>query len=144
MSLHESINRTKSFVEQKKYFRFFHEGKPYQGDISEKGFKITRLSILRSSKLLIIQGNYKQVGAATTIQIRMTLSPFMISFIAILIGLVIYVLFSCLKALIMKDCAFDISILILIGSLLFLITLSLCSFWYEVRKQRRFLQSLFT
>ena len=143
LSRQETIEKVASFVEPKKWFRFFHEGKPFQGKCSQEGFRITRIIRYRNSFLPIINGNYLNGSNGTTIQIKMVLHPIVIAFMCIWFGGVIIGAVSISYSLVIRKCSFQLPMFIPFAMLLFGIALVSGSFWFEAKKQKPLLESLF-
>ena len=137
------MERVDLFVEPTKWFRFFHEGKPFQGKCSREGFRITRIIRYRNSFLPIINGNYLNSSNGTTIQIKMGLHPIVIAFMGIWFGGVVIGAVSISYSLAIRECGFQLPMLIPFAMLLFGIALVLGGFWFEAKKQKPLLESLF-
>ncbi|MEJ2202192.1 MAG: hypothetical protein P8X63_14420 [Desulfuromonadaceae bacterium] len=143
MSLQQVTERTESFVEKKNFFRLFHEGKPYRGELFQDGFKISRISLSRRLAALVSHGTYKQEGTGTTIRIKMRLNPLVIALVSIWTGCIIAGTVSCCFKAINQGNSLGLPMLIPFGMIMFVIALVVSSFWFEVRKQSSLLKSLF-
>lgn len=56
---------------------------PYQGTISDDGFKITRVIHYRNSVLPVIRGRFEPTRSGTVVRVTMGLNPFVIGFLCL-------------------------------------------------------------
>lgn len=79
------LSRLSKKVEPPKVFRFgwSRSHLPYEGTVSEEGFKISRVIHYRNSMLPMIQGRFERSSNTTVVQIKMDMHPISISFLSI-------------------------------------------------------------
>lgn len=75
------LQRLNAKVEPTKVFRFSTKHAPYQGSISEEGFKISRIIHYRNSFLPVIKGRFEVQSHQTIIHIEMSVHPFVMAFL---------------------------------------------------------------
>lgn len=75
------LQRLNAKVEPTKVFRFSTKHAPYQGSISEEGFKISRIIHYRNSFLPVIKGRFEVESHQTIIHIEMSVHPFVMAFL---------------------------------------------------------------
>ncbi len=78
------LERLSQQVEPTKIFRFHlleRNHAPYQGTLSEEGFKIMRIIHYRNSFLPVVQGKFETRGRETLIHIQMAPHPFVLGFL---------------------------------------------------------------
>ena len=75
------LQRLNAKVEQKKVFRFSNKHAPYQGTISEEGFRISRIIHYRNSFLPVIRGRFEVESHQTMIHVQMSIHPFVMAFL---------------------------------------------------------------
>lgn len=74
------LQRLNTKVEPTKIFRFSKKHVPYQGSISESGFKISRIIHHQNSFLPTIRGRFEVELHQTVIHIQMNTHPFVMAF----------------------------------------------------------------
>jgi len=75
------LQRLNAKVEPPKLFRFSTRHAPYQGTISEEGFRINRIIHYRNPFLPIIRGRFEVQSHQTLIHIQMSINPFVKTFL---------------------------------------------------------------
>jgi hypothetical protein len=75
------IQRLNAQIEPQKTFRFSKKHAPYQGSISESGFRISRIIHYRNSFLPVIQGRFQVESCQTVIHVQMSIHPFAMAFL---------------------------------------------------------------
>ncbi len=124
--------------------------KPYQGEVSPNRFKISRVIYYRNSFLPIIKGELKADLGGTRLDIKMSLHPFVIVFMAIWFGGVglgaMATIFGALSTLIQEGITSLPSLFPLgipWGMFIFGYLLVMGFFKFEAAKSKAFFQKLF-
>ena len=117
--------------------------KPFQGEITQNGFKITRIIHYRNSFLPIITGKFLPGNPRLKVEIRMGLHPFVTAFICIWFGGVGLISIIFLASMLSGTTTFSIDSLIPLGMLVFGWALVSGGFWFEVKKQKPMLIEMF-
>jgi len=125
-------------IEPKKLFRMSSSSnhKPFQGEITQDGFKITRIIHYRNSFLPIITGRFLPGNPGLKVEIRMGLHPFVIAFMSIWFG---GVGLFCTLELVFGEA----DLWMPMGMVLFGIALVSGGFWFEAKKQKPMLIEMF-
>lgn len=139
-------------IEPKKMFRWFLSGdhKPYQGQLHENGFEVTRIIHYRNSFLPVIKGRIRPNLGGSTIDIRMYPHPLVIVFMVIWLsgaGFGACALFSNMLVSLLQSNKLSVEFLLGLvlpaGFLLFGYGLFWGGFKFESLKSRAFFQDLF-
>jgi hypothetical protein len=125
-------------VEPKKWFRLSHDHAPFQGQVDELGFTISRIIHYQNSFLPILHGRFSTQQYGTKVHVRITLHPLVLAFLCVWFGMLAMFSLPILQGV---DAA---NLLITGGMGLFVIALTLGGFWFEVPKARRLLQDALT
>ena len=80
-SLPVVLQRLNAKVEPPELFRFSTKHAPYQGTISEEGFRINRIIHYRNPFLPIIRGRFEVQSHQTLIHVQMSINPFVKTFL---------------------------------------------------------------
>ena len=144
LSSNEILKRLEDSVEPRKGFQWIRSTssyKPYQGEIKEAAFSISRIINYRNSFLPQISG---EIGPGT-IKINMHLHPFVLVFVTFWLGSVGCMFLFMLSQFLMTNNE-DIPLIGLIaplGMFLFGYLLTLGGFKAEARQSKEFLMELF-
>lgn len=123
-------------------FRWRRSKKPYQGQIAEHSFKISRIIYNRNSFTPEIEGQIQAHGRGSQIDIEIKLHPFVIIFMSFWLSLVALVALMILgKALFEKN--FNPAFLIPVGMLILGLGLPRIAFFPEAKRSKQFLMELF-
>jgi hypothetical protein len=141
----EIINRINNVVEPKGVFWIFKKysyGKPYDGEIYENGFKISRIIFYRNPFSPIIEGNIFENEERRTISIKMRCIKFVIGFMSIWFGVVLFLLLITIitaKSVInIMPSIIGILIIIFLGYIIMI-----GAFKFESIKSKKFFNELF-
>ncbi|MBK4732957.1 hypothetical protein JJD41_24270 [Oxynema sp. CENA135] len=147
--------RLSTVVEPPKTFRWRwgNPDKPYQGEIGDRSFKISRIIHYRNSFLPIIDGRIEPNENGSKISINMKLHPFVMIFMLVWLSMVgqvpaiflmgiLFALFTDQKEPIPLDLESYLFLLIPLGMFVFGCGLPLIGFWPEARKSKTFLIDL--
>ena len=133
-------------IEPQKLIRFRfgrRDHKPFQGDFSRDGFKMTRIIHYRNSFLPVIRGTFHPNVRGTTIVIKMTLHPLIIGFMAFWLGTIGSVAVSMLATtLVSSEVTFGAA-LVPVGMFVFGCIMVYGGFWWEVNKAKTMLTQMF-
>jgi len=108
------------------------ESKPFKGDVQEASFKIRRRIWYRNSFLPILHGEMETIADGTRIKIRMKLHLFTQIF-----------LIAWISAVVFSDFLGDGDYMMGFVFLIFAALLTYLGFWFEVKKSRLALLSIF-
>jgi WD40 repeat protein len=127
------LSRLSKKVEPPKIFRFnwSRNHLPYEGTVSEEGFKISRVIHYRNSMLPIIQGRFERSANTTIIQIEMDMHPISISFLSIF-----YLIWWGFGGAIALMSGWNVSTLLLLGFPILLLGIFFSVFWFEAEHSR--------
>ncbi len=114
----------------------------YDGFIDGTYFELTRIIHHRNSFLPTIRGKIEPTGNGATIDIKMRISPFVIGFMVLWMGMV-FLGFVALVVNSILNGIFDPSILVPLGMFLFGYGLTIGAFSIESSKSKDFLSNLF-
>ena len=151
LSSKEVYYRLSNNIEPKKAFRLaaFNRTsvKPYEGIITNSFFKISSIVNYRNSFLPVIEGKISTFAGQTHIHIRMKVTPFVLIFISIWLGLVgltclLLVLVGIIHFIQNRITAFSPTVLIPFGMLIFGCLRTILAFKAESNKSREFLETL--
>ncbi len=111
---------------------------PYEGTISETGFKINRIIDYRNSFLPMIRGEFEHLPTGTLVRIKMGLHPFVIAFV----GLWYLIWYSALIPICLAGVmSMDIASLFL-GMPTAILLVFWCAFWYEANRSHGELEKI--
>jgi hypothetical protein len=115
--------------------------KPYQGEIGDRAFQISRIISYRNSFLPLIDGRITPEGTGSKIEISMSLSPVVFIFILVWLGMVgnIGILFLLAT---LSEGKFEPAALIPLGMFFFGCLLPFLGFKPEAAKAKKFLIQL--
>ncbi len=123
-------------------FRWRRSKKPYQGQIAEHSFKISRIIYNRNSFSTEIEGRIQAHGRGSQIEIEIKLHPFVIIFMSFWLSLVALVAFMILgESLFERN--FNLAFLIPVGMLILGLALPRIAFFPEAKRSKKFLMKLF-
>lgn len=132
LTLEEVIAALKKHVEPKRWFRLFWGNHAvFEGEISQDGFRIMRIINYRNSFLPVIKGAFKQNQNGINVMIRMGLHPFVIVFMCIWFGGIIFAIVAGLAS---SKITLSATLLIPLGMLFFGWAMVAGGFWFEARK----------
>jgi WD40 repeat protein len=133
------FKRLSEKVEPPKMIRFgwFRCHLPYEGTVSEDGFKISRVIHYRNSMLPIIRGRFERSVKMTLVQIDMNIHPASISFL--IFFCFIWYGFGGIIALMS---GWNGSTLLFLNLPTLLLSIFFCIFWLEAKKSRLELTSI--
>ncbi|QIZ72295.1 hypothetical protein [Oxynema aestuarii] len=147
--------RLSTVVEPPKTFRWQwgNPDKPYQGEIGDRSFKISRIIHYRNSFLPVIDGRIEPNGTGSKISINMKLHPFVLVFMLVWLSMVgqipamflmgiLFALFTDQKEQVPIDSESYLFLLFPLGMFVFGCGLPLIGFWPEARKSKAFLIDL--
>jgi hypothetical protein len=146
--IQSSLNREQvvellgSEVEPRKLPRFSRQHKTFEGKVTWRGFKITRIIHYRNSFFPIIHGSFEQGGTGIDIKIRMRLHPFVIAFMCFWFGCLGLGICMLGVGVISGETEFSPSLLIPFGTLLFGWVLVSGGFWFEAKKAKALLNDI--
>ncbi len=134
-------------VEPRKWIRWgwSRDHKPFQGEVTEEGFKTSRVIHYRNSFLPYLAGKFEQGPLGTAVRVKMQLHPFVILFGIIWVGFVAQFFLLGLRGVWNNpEATREIGgfLLIPLGMLLFFYLLTTLAFKYEARKARRALDEI--
>jgi hypothetical protein len=115
--------------------------KPYQGEIGDRAFQISRIISYRNSFLPLIDGRITPEGTGSKIEISMSLSPVVFIFMLVWLGMVgnIGILFLLAT---LSEGKFEAAALIPLGMFFFGCLLTFLGFKPEAQKAKKFLIQL--
>ena len=143
ISVPEIKEQMMKYVEPKKMFRFFRGGSKYfEGDVSDSGFKLTRIISYRNSFLPIIKGSFEERASGLKVDVSMSMHPFVIAFMLFWFGGVGIGFITMLFSFIKSPTNFHPASLIPAGMLLFGWVLVSVGFWPEARKAKEKLNEI--
>jgi hypothetical protein len=122
-------------------FQWKKSEKPYQGQIGEHSFKISRIISYRNSFLPQIEGRIQPHGRGSQIEIEMKLHSIVIIFMCVWLSLVGQFALMFLVVLFQED--FEPAFLIPVGMFLFGLALPRIGFSIEANGSKNFLLELF-
>ncbi|MCT7958581.1 hypothetical protein [Laspinema palackyanum] len=122
-------------------FQWKRSEKPYQGQIGEHSFKISRIISYRNSFLPQIEGRIQPHGRGSQIEIKMKLHPAVMIFMCVWLGIVGQGVLMFLAVLFQEE--FDPLFLIPVGMLIFGLALPWVGFLPEAKGSKQFLIELF-
>lgn len=136
-------------IEPRRMFRFFSgEHKPYQGQLNDYRFEVSRIIRYRNSFLPVIKGEIRPDLGGSVIDITMHPHILVIIFIIIWVGLTVSAFFwtflIALVAVVQSNSTEGVvGILFPIGGLMFVYLLVMGGFKFEAVKSKTFFQELF-
>ena len=143
LTLEETITALKAQVEPRKWLRWFSRDHAiFEGDVSRDGFKIMRIIHYRNSFMPVIKGTFKQSQNGINGIIKIGLHPFVIAFMCIWFGGVIFGLFAIVAGLASNKIALSAPLLIPLGMLFFGWAMVAGGFWFEAIKVKPQLLSI--
>lgn len=129
-------------VEPPKLFRWgvSRNSAPYEGEVWETGFRISRIIDYRNSFLPVVLGEFQDDGAGTIVRVKMGLHPFVLSFL-VLWGFSWYSLIIplCLAGLLSAG-----FVLVFLGLPVVVYAVFLYAFWFEANRSRSDLTRMLT
>jgi hypothetical protein len=127
LSRKEIFKRLSELTEVEKSFRFGAKksSKVYEGVVSSDKFIIKKIITYRNSFLPKIEGTIQEDSQSTTIQIRMYLEPFVVTF------LIIWCSFAAVGSIALFFQQHDFKFLIPLGMIAFAYLLAFCCFYFE-------------
>lgn len=128
-----------SNVEPKKLYRMSKEHAPFQGNISPDGFKIIRIIHYRNSFLPVIKGRFLPGDSGIKVAIRMELHPLVALFMLVWFGGIGLGLLAAIVRLLNGHTLPYPMLLIPSAMLVVGWAITLCGFWFEVKKQKKML-----
>ncbi len=152
LSLEEVTRRLADNIEPKKSFRFsgFNKSsnKPYEGQISNGTFTISRIINYRNSFLPVVTGHISTFIGKTQINVKMQPVTFVLIFIFLWLGIVglaclVIILVGLLQFQQVLQNGFSPMILISFGMFLFGCLFTTLAFKAESKKSKEFLEQLF-
>jgi WD40 repeat protein len=128
------LDRLAAQVEPPRGFRLFvsQDHLPYEGTVSEEGFKISRIIHYRNSMLPVIRGQFEQSLDQTAVQINMTLHPLVLVFLGFF-----YLTWYSIAAPIALMSGWNGLTLLFVGLPLVILVIFGCAFWFEAQHSRR-------
>lgn len=90
LNVDKVITLLKLEVEQKKWFRFSHQHKLFEGNVSRDGFKINRIIHYHNAFFPVIRGRFHVTALGTIVKIRMSLLLYSLLFMCFLFGVLIW------------------------------------------------------
>ena len=139
----EVCEKLAEVVEPRKTFRWrwSKSEKPYEGEIGDHSFKISRIINYRNSFLPQISGRIQPNGAGSEVEITMTLHGFVIGFMLFWLGMVLQFGILFLVAMISEG-KFQLAGLIPVGMFAFGCLMPFVGFVPEAKKSKKFLTEL--
>jgi hypothetical protein len=142
----EVRKRLQDFIDTQKEASFWslgnRSGKPYEGEIWGSQFTMSRIIFYRNSFLPVIKGRIEHSLNGLTIDVKMQLHPVVFAFLIYWVyfwgRLLPGIPLACLV-----DGATDLVALMPFGMLLFVYTMTIAAFKFEVNKSREDLRTLF-
>jgi hypothetical protein len=133
--------RLKAQVEDRRIrFGFSRSHAPYEGTVSETGFKISRIIHYRNSFLPVIRGHFEtQLDGTTAIQIQMGLHPLVMTFL----GFWCLFWFGTIIPIVLVGAIPVKGALLFIGLPLIVLVVFWWAFWWEADRGRRDLIKIF-
>ena len=132
------VDSLRRHVEPRKWFRLSHDHVPFQGEVHESGFTISRIIHYRNSFLPVLHGRFESQESSTAVHVRITLHPLVIGFLCVWFGTFAVFSFAGVFPLVQDG---DATFLLCCGGMgLFAVLLTLGAFWFEVPKAKRLLQ----
>jgi hypothetical protein len=147
----EVRQRLAEVIEPRRMFRFFSGNhKPYQGELNDYRFEVTRIIHYRNSFLPVIKGEIRSGLGGSVIDITMHPHIFVIIFMIIWLGIAGSIFFGMLWAMLVaiwqsKGESLEglVGILFPMGFLMFGYLLVMGGFKFEAMKSKIFFQALF-
>jgi len=139
----EIVTKLNSKIEPTKLLRFSSPHAPFQGKISQNGFKITRIIHYRNSFLPVISGKFLSCFSGTKVEINMGLHPIVIAFMCVWFGGVGVACIAFPVSVFYGKTSMSPAMLIPFGMLAFGWALVSWGFWSEVKKQKPMLIKMF-
>lgn len=147
LPVEEVLKRLADNIEPEKIIRFslFNKatGKPYEGQMVGRTFKITRIIDYRNSFLPVITGRISSFLGETEIKVKMRLSPFIFVFMSFWLGTVVFFGLQIIYTQLFELRQFSSVILAPLGMFLFGYLLTILPFKAESKKSKAFLATLF-
>ena len=142
LSPQEAIEKVKESIESKKLFRWNRYGKnknqkPYEGEVIENTFTITRIISYRNSFIPIIKGNIESDYRGTKIIVKMRLHIIVMIFIFFWCGMISIGALAYTSDF-MSTGDFQPYTLLPFGMILLAYGLALGGFKYESKKSKKF------
>lgn len=129
-------------IEAKKIFRLFGGDKYFEGEVSDIGFKLSRIISYRNSFLPIIKGSFEESASGLKINISMSMHPFVNAFMLIWFGGVGIGFFATIFSFLKSPTDFHSAFFVPAGMLLFGWGLVSIGFWSEARKAKEKLKTI--
>ncbi|NEU76973.1 hypothetical protein PI95_031870 [Hassallia byssoidea VB512170] len=126
------LQRLNAKVEPPKVFRFSTRHAPYQGTISEEGFRINRIIHYRNSFLPVIRGRFEVQSHQTLIHVQMSIHPFVMASL----GFWYLVWFSTLVSITLTGSIPLHETTLHVGLPMLLLIIFLVAFWSEANRSR--------
>ncbi len=139
LSVAEVLRRIARRTEKKQLFNF-SSSLPFSGDVTDRGFEITKNISYRNSFLPVIEGKVEQTKSGSRVTIAMRLHFAVMCFMFIWFSAVSV---GCIAVLAHLD-RFSMPMLIPFGMLIFGVALVSGGFWFEASKQKVMLIELIT
>lgn len=126
------LQRLNAKIEPIKIFRFSQKHAPYQGSISESGFKISRIIHHQNSFLPTIRGRFEVEPHQTVIHIQMNTHPFVMAFL----GFWFLCWYSAVISMTLAGTMPNNMAALVIGMPILLLIIFGVSFWSEANRSR--------
>jgi hypothetical protein len=144
MSVVEAVQALRATVEPRKLFRLsFSREKPFQGEVTGAGFRISRIILYRNAFLPAINGTIEPALNGSLIHIRMGLGPFTTLFSIVWLSGVGLIGSSLLLQVSWRLILAQPLMLMPMGMVAFFLLLANGSFWTEAGKQKKMLAGVF-
>ena len=72
-------------IDEKRMFNVLRSNKKFQGNISDEGFRVTRIISYRNSFLPTLNGSFQENAEGTDLVIKLEISNFVIAFMVVLL-----------------------------------------------------------
>ncbi|MFN6565506.1 MAG: hypothetical protein RMY28_037675 [Nostoc sp. ChiSLP01] len=126
------LQRLNAKVEPTKAFRFSTKHAPYQGSISEEGFKISRIIHYRNSFLPMIRGRFEVESHQTIIHIEMSLHPFVMAFL----GFWFFLWYGAIAPITLTGAMPKHMAVVFVGMPILMLVVFWLAFWLEANRSR--------
>lgn len=113
------------------------EHKYFQGQLHERGFRLSRVIHYRNSFLPLIYGRFEEDPLGTTVHVRMHLHPLVLLFLVVWVTVFTFIVLN-----IAWDANAPLGVLSGVAILLLIMGIVTAVFWYEARKARAKLEAI--
>jgi hypothetical protein len=138
LSRDELVALFKSQVEARTFFHvYFKENKPFEGKVSQEGFRIKRILSYLNSFQPNVSGKFPTGNTGGQVEVRMTLPPVAIAFLCIWYCVFYYFIRGVCSGLFSGAAQALPALIFSLGMLLPICALVLYSFWSEAIKQKK-------